>query len=84
MDASYGDLNLDLSVDASLPQPQAAAAAAGAGVRKNLYCQAGRYAFQDCQGVLWQCERVPKIFEANKDQLSSPDRIDVGEELNIP
>jgi nucleoid-associated protein YgaU len=25
-----------------------------------------------------------KIFEANKDQLSSPDRINVGQELKIP
>jgi len=80
------DITCDLTVDPSLA-PMAAAAAAGAGSRgkgrtytvapgdslskiaKNFYGNAGQYM---------------KIFEANKDTLSDPDKIKVGQELVIP
>ncbi len=57
VDAIYADLNLHLSVDTSLPQPQAAAA----GCRrwgKNLHREVRRYAFEDRQGILRQCQRI--------------------------
>jgi len=82
------DITCDLTVDPSLaPMAAAAAAAAGSGSRgkgrtytvapgdslskiaKNFYGNAGQYM---------------KIFEANKDTLSDPDKIKVGQELVIP
>ena len=83
VDASYADLNLDLSVDSSLPQPQAAAAAAGAAGR-TYTVKAGVTLSKIAKEFYGNANEYNKIFEANKDQLSSPDRINVGQELNIP
>ncbi len=84
VDAAFSDLNCDLSVDTSLPQPQvAAAAAAGAGGR-TYTVKPGDTLSKIAKEFYGNANEYPKIFEANKDQLSSPDRIDVGQELNIP
>ena len=85
VDASFSDLNCDLSVDASLPQPQAAAAAVGGGDGGKTYTvKPGDTLSKIAKEFYGNANEYPKIFEANKDQLSSPDRINVGQELKIP
>lgn len=76
IDPSYADLTVDLSVDSSLPVPAAAAriheVVAGdtlSKIAKQFYGDASKY---------------PKIFEANRDQLSDPNLIKPGQKLKIP
>jgi nucleoid-associated protein YgaU len=75
-DPQFADLTADISVDTSLPAPkggeQAYTVQAGdtlSKISKQIYGDAGRYM---------------KIFEANKDQLSDPDKIKPGQVLKIP
>jgi len=71
------DILCDLTVDPSLapaPSPRAKTYTVAAGdslskIAKNFYGNPGQYM---------------KIFEANKDKLSDPDKIKVGQELVIP
>jgi nucleoid-associated protein YgaU len=75
-----------LKVDPSLPQPQAAAAAAaGGGTADQTYTvKSGDTLSKIAKQFYGNANDYNKIFEANKDQLSSPDRINVGQELKIP
>jgi nucleoid-associated protein YgaU len=89
VDATFSDLTCDLSVDASLPQPQPAAAAASAGgdaapAGKTYTVKSGDTLSKIAKEFYGNANEYNKIFEANKDQLSSPDRINVGQELKIP
>jgi len=83
IDSAFSDLNCDLSVDTSLPQPQPAAAAADAGGR-TYTVKPGDTLSKIAKEFYGSANEYNKIFEANKDQLSSPDRINVGQELKIP
>jgi len=73
VDPVYGDLTADITIDASLPVPETIhVVVAGDTLSKiagQFYGDAGKYM---------------KIFEANKDQLSDPDKIKVGQKLRIP
>jgi nucleoid-associated protein YgaU len=73
VDAKYADLTADISIDSSLKVPeQIYVVAAGdtlSKIAKHAYGDAGQYM---------------KIFNANKDQLSDPDKIKVGQKLVIP
>jgi LysM repeat protein len=86
VDPTFSDLICDLSVDPSLPQPQAAAAAAaGAGAAGKTYTvKSGDTLSKIAKEFYGNANEYNKIFEANKDKLSSPDRINVGQELKIP
>ena len=84
VDASYADLTLDLSVDSSLPQPQAAAAAAAGAAGRTYTVKSGDTLSKIAKEFYGNANEYNKIFEANKDKLTSPDKINVGEELNIP
>ena len=85
-DAQFSDLTCDLQVDSSLPQPQAAAAAAanGGAAGQTYTVKAGDTLSKIAKQFYGNANDYNKIFEANKDQLSSPDRINVGQELKIP
>jgi LysM repeat protein len=86
-DAQFSDLTCDLKVDSSLPQPQAAAAAAAAasgGGAQTYTVKAGDTLSKIAKQFYGNANDYNKIFEANKDQLSSPDRINAGQELKIP
>lgn len=69
------DLVADITIDSSLPTParaQAYTVKAGdslSKIAKEFYGDAGKYM---------------KIFEANRDQLSDPDKIKVGQVLKVP
>lgn len=75
IDPTYADFSADITIDPSLPTPpraQAYTVQSGdtlSKISKQFYGDAGKYM---------------KIFEANKDQLSDPDKIKVGQVLQIP
>lgn len=73
IDASYGDLAADISIDSSLPVPaQTYTVKAGdslSKIAKHYYGDAMAY---------------NRIFEANRDQLSDPNKIQPGQVLKIP
>jgi LysM repeat protein len=85
-DAQYSDLTCDLKVDSSLPQPQAAAAAGSGdgGAGQTYTVKPGDTLSKIAKQFYGNANDYNKIFEANKDQLSSPDRINAGQELKIP
>jgi nucleoid-associated protein YgaU len=83
VDATFGDLTCDLSVDPSLPQPQAAAPAA-APASKTYTVKPGDTLSKIAKEFYGNANEYNKIFEANRDQLSSADRVSVGQELKIP
>jgi nucleoid-associated protein YgaU len=86
-DASYSDLTADITVDSSLSQPQtqAAAAAAGGGSGQRSYTvKSGDTLSKIAKEFYGNASEYPRIFEANKDKLQSPDKIQVGQELTIP
>jgi nucleoid-associated protein YgaU len=75
VDPTYADFVADISIDSSLPTPPPAQAYTVKGgdtlskISKQFYGDANKYM---------------KIFDANKDQLSDPDKIKVGQVLQIP
>jgi nucleoid-associated protein YgaU len=73
VDPTYSDLTLNLTVDPSLaPKQQTYTVAAGdslSKIAKQFYGNANEYM---------------KIFDANKDKLSDPNAIKVGQQLVIP
>lgn len=73
VDAAYADLSADLSVDSTLKVPeQIYVVAAG-----DTLSKIAKHAYGDASQYM-------KIFDANKDQLSDPDKIKVGQKLVIP
>jgi len=73
VDATYRDLTADISIDPSLPVPsQTYVVKSGdtlSKIAKQFYGDAGQYM---------------KIFKANTEKLTDPDKIKVGQELVIP
>jgi len=75
IDPTFADFAADITIDSSLPTPPRAQAYTVQGgdtlskISKQFYGDANKYM---------------KIFEANKDQLSDPDKIKVGQVLQIP
>jgi LysM repeat protein len=83
-DASFSDLTCNLTVDTSLPQPAAAPAAAPAPAEKTYTVKSGDTLSKIAKEFYGNANEYNKIFEANTDQLESPDKIQVGQELKIP
>jgi LysM domain-containing protein len=73
VDPKYADLAADISINPSLPVPEkiyeVVAGDTLSKIAKKFYGDANKYM---------------KIFEANKDQLTDPDKIKVGQKLKIP
>jgi nucleoid-associated protein YgaU len=73
VDAKYADLTVDISIDPSLPVPgkvyEVVAGDTLSKIAKKYYGDGNKYM---------------KIFDANKDQLSDPNKIKVGQKLKIP
>jgi LysM repeat protein len=74
-DPSFADLTCEINVDPAIaPPPEARTYTVESGdtlskIAKHFYSDAGRYM---------------KIFDANKDQLTDPNKIRVGQVLRIP
>jgi len=89
VDAGYSDLTADISIDPSLPVPQAqasgGASASGAGAGGRQYTvQPGDTLSKIAKEFYGNANQYMKIFEANRDQLSDPDKIRAGQSLVIP
>jgi nucleoid-associated protein YgaU len=73
IDPAFGDLTADLSIDGALPVPariyEVKAGDTLSRIAKQFYGDAGKY---------------PRIFEANRDQLSDANLIKPGQKLKIP
>jgi nucleoid-associated protein YgaU len=75
VDASVGDLMADITVDPSLPQPKA---------EQTYTVQSGDTLSKISKQFYGDSNKYMKIFNANKDQLSDPDKIKPGQVLKIP
>ena len=87
IDPSYSDLTCDLTVDPSIApdQSQAAAASAGGQPASVTYkVQPGDTLSKIAKQFYGQAADYNRIFEANRDKLQDPDKIQVGQELKIP
>jgi hypothetical protein len=87
VDGSYSDLVADITVDSSLPQPTSAASGEGARSRsagQTYRVQSGDTLSKIAKQYYGDANSYMKIFEANRDKLSDPDKIQVGQELVIP
>jgi nucleoid-associated protein YgaU len=87
-DPSYRDLICDLSIDTSLPQPGATEAApsprAATSATRTYTVKNGDTLSKIAKEFYGDANHYNKIFEANTDKLTSPDKIRVGQELLIP
>jgi nucleoid-associated protein YgaU len=87
-DSSYSDLTCDLTIDSSLPSPQrsqaAGTSAGGSGSNKTYTVKAGDTLSKIAKDIYGNANEYHRIFEANRDKLQSPDKIQVGQELVIP
>ena len=90
VDPTYKDLTCDLTVDSSLPNPmqqqtQAAAAGTNGGASARTYkVQPGDSLSKIAKEFYGNANEYSKIFEANRNKLSDPNKIQVGQELVIP
>jgi nucleoid-associated protein YgaU len=79
VDPSYSDLTLNLTVDPSLAPAVPAAAAS-----KTYTVAAGDSLSKIAKQFYGNANDYMKIFEANKDKLTDPNTIKVGQQLVIP
>jgi nucleoid-associated protein YgaU len=75
VDATFSDLSADISVDSSLPAPAQS---------KTYTVKSGDTLSKIAQESYGSASDYMKIFDANKDKLSDPNKIQVGQELTIP
>ena len=85
-DSSYSDLTCDLTVDPSIAPPQAQAAAAGSGATstRTYTVRSGDTLSKIAKEFYGNANEYNRIFEANRDKLQNPDKIQVGQQLVIP
>ncbi len=79
VDPTYADLTLNLAVDPSLAPP-----APPAPVDKTYTVAAGDSLSKIAKQFYGNANEYMKIFDANKDKLTDPNNIKVGQQLVIP
>ncbi len=79
VDPGFADLTCDINVDPSMAPP-----AAPAPELKTYTVQPGDTLSKIAKQFLGNANAYMKIFEANKDKLTDPNKIQVGQVLNIP
>jgi osmotically-inducible protein OsmY len=87
VDPGYSDLVADITIDSSLPQPQKAAASGGqsaGGGQRQYTVQSGDTLSKIAKQFYGDANAYNKIFEANRNILSDPDKIQPGQNLVIP
>ncbi len=82
-DATYSDVTCDLTIDPSLAPSQPPAPATSSAAR-TYTVQAGDTLSKIAKDFYGNANEYNKIFQANRDKLSSPDKIQAGQELAIP
>ena len=81
VDASHSDVTADITV---APGQGGPAAGAGAAPARTYTVKAGDTLSKISQQFYGNANQYQKIFEANRDKLSDPDKIKPGQELKIP
>jgi LysM repeat protein len=86
VDSSYSDLTADITVAAGGAAAQSAqgVGSAAAGVLQTYTVQPGDTLSKISKELYGNANQYMKIFEANRDQLSDPDKIKSGQVLKIP
>jgi hypothetical protein len=87
VDPGYSDLTCDIRIDSSIPAPaqtQTAAAGGAASQGRSYTVQPGDTLSKIAKQFYGNANDYMKIFEANRDRLSNPDKIRAGQELVIP
>jgi nucleoid-associated protein YgaU len=88
VDSSYSDLTADITVNESLAPAQGAPRTMGAGVgssgHRTYTVKAGDSLSKIAKEHYGNAGDYMKIFEANRDKLSDPNKIQPGQELVIP
>jgi nucleoid-associated protein YgaU len=86
IDPSYSDLIADIAVNVSQgSRTQTAGASVGSGQSTRTYTvKAGDSLSKISKEFYGNSNQYMKIFEANRDKLSDPDKIKPGQELVIP
>jgi LysM repeat protein len=85
VDSSYSDLVADISIDSSLPQPAAPSEGSRSRSGGQTYTvKPGDSLSKIAQQFYGKASDYNKIFEANRDKLKDPDKIQAGQELVIP
>jgi nucleoid-associated protein YgaU len=80
VDPGYSDLTCDILIDPSLAPPAPAAPPSV----KTYTVQSGDSLSKIAKQFYGNANAYMKIFEANKDQLSDPNKIQIGQVLKIP
>jgi nucleoid-associated protein YgaU len=74
------DINADITV---VPQPQAVGTS-GTGAQRSYTVKSGDTLSKIAKEFYGDANAYHRIFDANRDKLNDPNRIDVGQVLNIP
>lgn len=73
------DITADITIDSSLPQPPPAG-----GPKQTYKVQPGDSLSKIAKQFYGNANDYVRIFEANKDRLNDPNKIQIGQELVIP
>lgn len=87
VDPGYSDLVADITIDSSLPQPQPVMAGGGGGQGasgKRYTVQSGDSLSKIAKQFYGDANAYNRIFEANRNILNDPNKIQPGQELVIP
>jgi nucleoid-associated protein YgaU len=76
---AYDDITADITVDSTLPQPAPASAP-----ERTYKVQPGDSLSKIAKEFYGNANDYMRIFEANKDTLNDPNKIQIGQELVIP
>ena len=76
---AYDDITADITVDPTLPQPSPAS-----GPKRTYKVQPGDSLSKIAKEFYGNANDYMRIFEANKDTLNDPNKIQIGQELVIP
>jgi nucleoid-associated protein YgaU len=76
---AYDDITADITVDSTLPQPAPASAP-----KRTYKVQPGDSLSKIAKEFYGNANDYMRIFEANKDTLNDPNKIQIGQELVIP
>jgi LysM repeat protein len=84
VDSAYSDLSADIGVDPSLAPAKSTASAPAAASEQSYTVEAGDTLSKIAKHFYGEASLYMNIFEANRDQLSDPDKIQPGMRLRIP
>jgi LysM repeat protein len=85
IDPQYSDLTADITINASLPAPQnAPTAVPPASAERTYTVKSGDTLSGIAKEYYGKASEYMKIFEANRDKLTDPNKIQIGQQLHIP